>query len=103
MARQVWEGNIHTKSYGIGLNLVCADNITSRFKDDGGHIKMALQALESSIAEFNDEAVFFSQLRLGRIEENGLAVKLDTKNIRAVVDNNSHRLVGKHSAHLQGV
>lgn len=59
---------------------------------------MALQALESSITDFNNEAVFCSQLRLGRIEENGLAVKLDTKTIKAVVDNTSHRVVGKPSS-----
>lgn len=64
---------------------------------------MALQALENSITEFNDEAEFCSKMKLGRIEENGLAVKLDTKNIRAVVDNNSQKLIGKYSTHLGAV
>lgn len=74
----------------------CTESITSKFKDDGGHIKMSLQALENSITAFNQQVVHCSQLRLGRMEENGLAVKRETENIRAVVDNTSHRVVGKH-------
>ncbi|KAJ4419496.1 hypothetical protein N0V82_004941 [Gnomoniopsis sp. IMI 355080] len=68
-------------------------SITSKFKDAGagGHIKDALHALEESINDFNEEAVVCAQLRLGRIEENGLAVKLDSENILAVVERNGHK------------
>ncbi|KAJ4387559.1 hypothetical protein N0V93_008154 [Gnomoniopsis smithogilvyi] len=51
------------------------DKLASKFKGDGGDIKVAFQALDDSIADFNDEAETCAQLRLGRVEENGKVMK----------------------------
>lgn len=62
------------------------EKLTSKFKSNGGDIKEAFQALDDSIAEFNDEAEICAQLRLGRVEENGKAVKEVVDSIKTLLD-----------------
>lgn len=43
-------------------------------KGHGGDIRRALEALDDSIVHFQAEIDYCAQLRLGRIEENGVQV-----------------------------
>lgn len=47
---------------------------------------MAFQALDDSIADFNDEAEVCAKLRMGRMEENGEAVKVVVDSIKSLLD-----------------
>lgn len=65
-----------------------------KFRDDGGTVQGALQSLSDSIAEFNEEAEVCAQLRMGRIEETGLAIKSTVESTRDVVDGTSTKVTG---------
>lgn len=63
-------------------------------KDQGGTVEEALQTLTDSISDFNEEAKVCAQLRLGRMEETGQAVKFIAESMREAVNGTSSRVIG---------
>lgn len=78
----------------MGLIMNVTENITSKFNDRGGSVQDALQSLSDTIAEFNEEAEICAQLRMGRIEETGQAVRLTVESTRDVVKGTSTKVAG---------
>lgn len=70
------------------------ENISVKFKDNGGSVQDALQTLADSIVEFNDEAEVCAQLRMGRMEETGQAVKHAVDSTMDVVIGTSTKVTG---------
>lgn len=68
------------------------ENLSFKSKDNGGSVRSALDKLSESIAEFNNEAGVCAQLRMGRIEETGQAVKVAVESTRDVVHDTSTKV-----------
>ncbi|KAL2289204.1 hypothetical protein FJTKL_02232 [Diaporthe vaccinii] len=73
------------------------ESISRRIKGDEGSVQDALQTLSDSIAEFNEEAEVCAQLRMGRMEETGQAVKLTVERTMDVVNGTSAKVTDMES------
>lgn len=66
------------------------DKLTFKFSN-GGDIKDAFQDLDGSITLFNEEAETCNQLRVGRVEETGNAVKEVVDTIKSLLEGKPKR------------
>ncbi|KAG6355305.1 hypothetical protein INS49_003266 [Diaporthe citri] len=57
------------------LSRTWKENISFKFKDNGGSVQDALKLFSDSITDFNNEAEVCAHLRMGRLEETGQAIE----------------------------
>ncbi|KAL1862621.1 hypothetical protein Daus18300_008418 [Diaporthe australafricana] len=80
------------------LSRTWKENFSIKFKDNaskdqGGTVEEALQTLTDSISDFNEEAKVCAQLRLGRMEETGQAVKFIAESMSEAVKGTSSKVI----------